>query len=77
MRPAEGHLRFREYADALCVKRGMDEAMDKLIGDIVLDDELRRESERDRDDEVRRGWAEVHWQPPHARVVATTEGDLS
>ena len=64
--------RFREYADALFEKREMVEVMSKLIGDILLDDELRRESEHDRDDEVRRGWEEVHWQPPHACAAATT-----
>ena len=57
--------RFREYADALFEKREMVEVMSKLIGDILLDDELRRENKHDRDDEVRRGWEEVHWQRRH------------
>ena len=66
--------RFREYAGVLFEKRGMDEALDALIGDIVLDDEPLSASERDRDEEVGRGWAEVHWRPPHAR--ATTAADV-
>ena len=36
-------------------KRGMDEALDALIGDIVLDGELSRISKRDRDGEESRG----------------------
>ena len=47
--------RFGEYADVLFEKRGMDETMDVLIGDIVPNDELRRASERDRGEEVSRG----------------------
>ena len=67
--------RFREYADVLYEKRGMDEALDALIGDIVLDDELSQISKCDRDGEESRGWAEVHWRPPHARAATAAEAD--
>ena len=61
--------RFREYADVLFEKRGMDEVMS------ALDDELLRDSELDREDEeIRRDWAEVHWRPPHARATEAAEG---
>lgn len=61
--------RFREYADVLFEKRGVDEMLNVLIGDIVLDDELQGDSERDWDEEMSRGWGEVHWRPPHARAT--------
>ena len=56
-------------------KRGVDEAMQALIGNIVLNGELRRANECDRDEEVSRGWAEVHWRPPHARTTTAVGVD--
>ena len=67
--------RFREYAGVLFEKRGVDAALGALIGDIVLDDELLRVSKCDRDEERSRGWAEVHWRPPHARAATAAEAD--
>ena len=36
--------------------------MESLIGNIVLDKDLQRQAELERDEAERRGWEEVHWR---------------
>ena len=53
--------RFRNFSSKFFSKRGLDEAMESLIGKIILDKDLQRRTELERDEAERQGWDEVHW----------------
>ena len=58
--------RFRDFADKFFSKRGLDVAMESLIGGVVLDKELQRRAALERDEAERRGWEQEHWRPTGA-----------
>ena len=58
--------RFRDFADKFFSKRGLDVAMESLIGGVVLDKKLQRRAALERDEAERRGWEQEHWRPTGA-----------
>ena len=58
--------RFRGFSTKFFSKRGLDVAMKSLIGSIVLDKDLQRRAELERDEAERRGWEQEHWRPTGA-----------
>ena len=58
--------RFRDFADKLFIKRGLGVTMDSIIGKVVLDEDLQRRAELERDEAERRGWEQEHWRPTSA-----------
>ena len=58
--------RFRDFADKFFSKRGLDVAMESLIGGVVLDKKLQRRAALERDEAERRGWEQEHWRPADA-----------
>ena len=53
--------RFRSFATEFFDKCGLEGAMSTLIGDIVLNEQLKEEGERCRRDHEEKGWDEVRW----------------
>ena len=53
--------RFRDFADKFFIKRGLDEAMESLIGGVVLGTKLQQRAALERDKAERRGWEQEHW----------------
>ena len=49
--------------------------MESLIGNFVLDEDLRRRAELERDEAERRGWEDVHWRPAGADREGTKRGE--
>ena len=55
--------RFRDFTDKFPIKRGLEEAMESLIGGVVLDTKLQQRAALERDEAERRGWEQEHWRP--------------
>ena len=55
--------RFRDFADKLFNRRGLDVTMQSLIGNVVLDKKLQQRAALERDEAERRGWEQEHWRP--------------
>ena len=66
--------RFRDFSTKFFSKRGLDSAMESLIGNVALDEDLRRRAELERDEAERRGWEDVHWRPAGAEREGTERG---
>ena len=70
--------RFRDFSTKFFSKRGLDVAMESLIGSIVLDKDLQRRAELERDEAERRGWEQGHWRPTGAeREGAERSGEAN
>ena len=54
--------RFRNFATEFFDEHGLDGAMSAIIGDVVLNEQLREEGERCRRDHEEKGWDEVRWR---------------
>ena len=66
--------RFRDFSTKFFGKRGLDEAMESLIGNIVLGKDLQRRAGLGRDEAERQGWEEVHWRPADAERKGAERG---
>lgn len=58
----KGLERVRNYASSLFEKHELNVLMHGLIGNIALDDELKRAGEEDRAQQEALGWDVVHWR---------------
>jgi hypothetical protein len=67
--------RFRNFATEFFDTRGLDGAVSALIGDVVLNEQLREEGERCRRDHEEKGWDEVRWRTRSASQGGEGTGD--
>ena len=58
--------RFRGFSTKFFGKRGLDVAMESLVGSIVLNQDLQRRAKLERDEAERRGWEQEHLRPTGA-----------
>ena len=67
--------RFRGFADNFFSKRGLNVAMESLIGNVVLNKKLQQRAALERDEAERRGWEQEHWRPAGAGRDGTQRND--